>query len=75
MGLSHAKEKNQFDGNFGFEKKENVVGSSSANFLNRVFLTLYQNWRPKMQQQTLGFSKKRSAIIGLFNVIKMILIA
>ena len=57
-GAVQCKRKNQFDGNFGFEKKENVAGSSSANFLNRASLTLDQNWRPKMHQKTLFFSKK-----------------
>ncbi len=57
-GAISCKRKNQFDGNFGLKKKENVAGSSSAIFLNRVSLTLDQNWKPEMQQQSIFFNKK-----------------
>ena len=56
-GAIPRKRNNQFDGNLGFEKKENVAGSSSANFLNHASLTLDQNWRPKMQRKTLFLVK------------------
>jgi len=47
MGLSHAKEKNQFDGNFGFEKKENAQDQVQPIFLNRASKTEDQNGNPK----------------------------